>query len=1125
MSTFTVSGRLELTGGGGFTQEARQAEAALRGVGAASGQLNSQAQQASAALERERAGLRATSAIVTTFGTDLRYAAQCQAQLNATAVKVATAIDQETAALGRATAAAKAKAEADRKAREQAEQAAKPPPASTLPSSTPPATPKPQPGAPARAPLTSQQTAALFYQGSDVAAQLAGGQNPLLIAIQQGPQLMQAFGNSFRGMASGIMSGLRAIPPHAAAVVLAIGAVTAPLTIGVSHAQQLNRELRQTDITLRATAQSAGLTARAIQMAVEAELGRPGAGRDETFLSANRLQANPLLSGDLFTRTLATARDFARVTSAELPQAADVLAGAFDGTAASIQKLDQVFRFLTVAELEQIRAFEETGRKSDVVRIALGALERQFQSLNERGASSAEKGTAALRASWEQLKSSMSDGWFIQRLTRGLEHFWETAKFAARGVLDLASGSGGAPAADPVAAAKQQAAAAAAAHDEIARQLTDLQRRRDAAAQGGQQYWLDAEIRATRSKLARAQDDVQRHAAIVQKAEADAAKARDQGAAAAQAAADKEALAAAHRAGTAENRRKAIDAEIAQQERLLRNTQITAQTRASIEQQLEKLRGERATLETPAQQIEREAREAARLAAMPQHLRAAEQAYQTEYRRALAATGDAVRATAAAEKARATALLEQHTATREQVDALDDEAVAALQVAAAYGRSTAEALKLKAALAARAAEDRGEIASGTAGRIATAQLERDAAAAVESAAQRVDAARQEADALQRVADAERVSSEAAREAARANDVATFSHQLMAQAIASGSPRIVAAAREQIAAYDEVTRRRLAADRQREAAQLNRQYDPDAAFADSMARLQALKETGMLTARAVAEATKEYELQRLEASRSSTDGMIAGLRRYADEAANFGRAAADGIAQGLRAGEDALVSFVTKGKFSFSSLADSILADMARIAIRQGITGPLSQGLGWVLNRVFGGGGGNPTSVEGSASDGQAATGNGVGGGFFSFIGDLIGRIFHEGGVVGEGGRRSGPLPAALWAGARRYHGGGPVLGPGEVPIIAMRGEEVLPANHPRHRDNAGRAGPAVVVNVINNGGARVQTRERENGDGSLTIDVLIDAVETGMARNVAAGRGALHAAITSSFDIDDRGRR
>ena len=39
-------------------------------------------------------------------------------------------------------------------------------------------------------------------------------------------------------------------------------------------------------------------------------------------------------------------------------------------------------------------------------------------------------------------------------------------------------------------------------------------------------------------------------------------------------------------------------------------------------------------------------------------------------------------------------------------------------------------------------------------------------------------------------------------------------------------------------------------------------------------------------------------------------------------------------------EDALVSFVTTGKLEFSSLVQSILADLVRLSIRQQITGPL-----------------------------------------------------------------------------------------------------------------------------------------------------------------------------------------
>lgn len=44
-------------------------------------------------------------------------------------------------------------------------------------------------------------------------------------------------------------------------------------------------------------------------------------------------------------------------------------------------------------------------------------------------------------------------------------------------------------------------------------------------------------------------------------------------------------------------------------------------------------------------------------------------------------------------------------------------------------------------------------------------------------------------------------------------------------------------------------------------------------------------------------------------------------------------------------EDALTSFVTTGKLSFSDLANSIIADMVRIAVQQNITGPLAGAIG------------------------------------------------------------------------------------------------------------------------------------------------------------------------------------
>lgn len=77
------------------------------------------------------------------------------------------------------------------------------------------------------------------------------------------------------------------------------------------------------------------------------------------------------------------------------------------------------------------------------------------------------------------------------------------------------------------------------------------------------------------------------------------------------------------------------------------------------------------------------------------------------------------------------------------------------------------------------------------------------------------------------------------------------------------------------------------------------------------------------------------------------------------------------------------------------------------------------------------------------------------------FGSLIG-LAHTGGVIGSSragsGNQSRRVSPALFAGAPRYHVGGIVgLRPGEVPMIAKKGEEVLTRNDPRHMLNGGSA--------------------------------------------------------------------
>jgi Lambda phage tail tape-measure protein (Tape_meas_lam_C) len=133
-------------------------------------------------------------------------------------------------------------------------------------------------------------------------------------------------------------------------------------------------------------------------------------------------------------------------------------------------------------------------------------------------------------------------------------------------------------------------------------------------------------------------------------------------------------------------------------------------------------------------------------------------------------------------------------------------------------------------------------------------------------------------------------------------------------------------------------------------------------------------------------------------------------------------------------EDSLVGFIATGQLEIQSLVDSVLADLARITVRQTITAPIAG----ALQSAFAGGG-------------------------------LFG-LFHEGGIAGERPPAMRYADHDIFEHAPRYHGGG-FAGSGllsdEVPIIARRGELVVPPERVvREEKSAREQRPiTVVVNV------------------------------------------------------------
>jgi len=94
----------------------------------------------------------------------------------------------------------------------------------------------------------------------------------------------------------------------------------------------------------------------------------------------------------------------------------------------------------------------------------------------------------------------------------------------------------------------------------------------------------------------------------------------------------------------------------------------------------------------------------------------------------------------------------------------------------------------------------------------------------------------------------------------------------------------------------------------------------------------------------------------EMEKTFGENMNAKLASFGKTMNDFGSLVGDTIVKAFKSLEDTLVNFVTTGKLQFKSLVQSIIADLARLTIRKGITQPLFNAFSSALPSLFGGGG-------------------------------------------------------------------------------------------------------------------------------------------------------------------------
>ena len=207
---------------------------------------------------------------------------------------------------------------------------------------------------------------------------------------------------------------------------------------------------------------------------------------------------------------------------------------------------------------------------------------------------------------------------------------------------------------------------------------------------------------------------------------------------------------------------------------------------------------------------------------------------------------------------------------------------------------------------------------------------------------------------------------------------------------------------------------------------------------------------------------------LSSSKNLKDGFKRGFQNVQNELSDFASLAENAVKNAFSNMENALVSFVTTGKASFSDFANAIISDMMQIAIRQSITMPLLTGIS-------------------------------------SYLGFAMA---HSGGVVGADNLASKAVNPAVFVGAPKFHSGG--LVGDEVPIIAKRGETIFTKGQMQALGGElnRKTSVSVNVNVHNNAsGTKAYATSNQDNDGNVSIDVIIEQIESTIGKNISKGEG------------------
>ncbi|ULJ59739.1 phage tail tape measure protein [Wielerella bovis] len=235
-------------------------------------------------------------------------------------------------------------------------------------------------------------------QITDVVTQLAGGQSPFLIAIQQGGQMRDmfgGFGNMFRGVAS-------LFSPFKLAMAGAIGSVGA-LSLAVYQGSQ---ELQEFQAALILSGNKAGLTAEQLQtvaIAVGKSTGAYGAAKDAVLAL---VQAG-VSGAENFVQFSESIVLQSQATGQSVDDLAKKYAEIANDPLKAVQTLSGAYSTMTADVYKQVKALQEQGREQDAVAL----VQRKFSDESAQMSKRVLENLGLIERGWKGIKEAASGAW------------------------------------------------------------------------------------------------------------------------------------------------------------------------------------------------------------------------------------------------------------------------------------------------------------------------------------------------------------------------------------------------------------------------------------------------------------------------------------------------------------------------------------------------------------------------------------------------------------------------------------------------------------------------------------------------------------------------------------------